>query len=356
MSEKKDMNSYFRERFGTDDVQKVQTKLGYEVTRDQDFNAYFVRKFGTHDLDQVQTKLDQARARGELPQGQPIVTVEKIIEKEVLTTRTPNWAQQDAILVTDVEAKTIHQIDAEIERQKVERAEKLRNKVILEADDAFYRVYGYPPQRTIEDPMKTLAKERAHAQNKSVNYVKDSIVLFDAKLTAIKNAPEATRKMVIQNQRAQYDFPDNPTQKLEIEKMVEKIMNAYAEFFEKMNKAVPYLEENRAMYQQVLQEKVQLQAAQQAKTPEILKEMEGFSKSAAKDLPKIVKVAGEYQEAEKENAMERLAVLVEEYLALQAKWMEKKRELYGLDPQPQFPPMPDLPVLPRKLWKKIQES
>jgi hypothetical protein len=291
------------------------------------------------------------------PFGQKVPEVAYAVVLETPpVTRPPNWAQEDNILVTDVESKTLEQIQKEIENQKAEAAEKLRSKIIIEGDDAFYRVYGYPPQRTIEIPVKTLAKERAHAQNKSINYDKETIFLFDAKLTAIKNAPEAKSAMVLQSLQSQYDFPNNPTQKLEIEKNQKEIMAAYEEFFAKMNKAVPYLEETRAIYQQVVAEKVQLQAAQEAKTPEILKEMEGFSKSAAKDLPKIVKVAGEYQEAEKENALERLAVLVEEYLALQAKWMEKKRELYGLDPQPQFPPMPDLPVLPRKLWKKIQQE
>ena len=356
MSEKKDMNSYFREKFGTDNLRKAQTILGHKVTAEgnQDINSYFRGKYGTDDLDQVQSKLDEARARGELPPGQLAITVEKIVEKEV--TRTPDWAQHDNILVTDVQAKTPEQIDAEIAAKKLEAAEKLRNKIILECDDSFCQVYGRPAERTVQDPIRTLKEERTKAEKMSIPYNKDSIFSLDQKLVATKNAPEAAKKMAIQNQRSQYDFPDNPTQAAEIAKMVEKIMAAYQESFEKMNKAVPYLEETRAMYQAVLAEKVQLQAAQLAKTPETLEEMQGLSKSAEKWYPKIMKLSAEYLEDMRENNLDRLAVVVEEYIDLQSRWMSCKRELYGLDPQPQFPPMPDLPVLPRKLWKKIQQE
>lgn len=357
-SEKKDMNSYFREKFGTDRLQKVQSMLGHQPTTDgnQDVNAYFREKYGSDNLEQVQTKLEQARARGELPPSQPVRTVEKIIEKEVLTTRTPNWAQEDNILVTGVESKTQEQITAEIQKRQAEAAERLRSKIMIEGDEEFFFIYGRPPQRTVEIPVKTLAEERARAEKKSGNAIKELIFSINARIAAIKNARTAKREMIARNHRSLYDYPDNPTQKVEIQKTTDGIMQASTESFEKMDKAVPYLEEIKEMYEQVLDEKIKTEAVQQAKMPQTLKEMEKLTKEAAKLYSKVVKLAGEYQETGIENSLERLAVVVEEYIDLQSQWSERKRELYGLDPQPQFPPMPDLPALPRKLWKKIQES
>ena len=179
---------------------------------------------------------------------------------------------------------------------------------------------------------------------------------LEAEIEACKGAPEAARKKTVSFTRSQYDFPDNPTQKLEIEKIVERGMAGYVEIFKKIDAAIPYLEEVKQMYGQVLEEKQKLNTEQQARMPKIISEMEKLSKSAEKERAKVVKLDAEYEESQAENTLERLVIVVEEYINIQNAWMECKRELYGLEPQPAFPGMPDLPVLPRKLWQKIQAS
>lgn len=220
-----------------------------------------------------------------ITQSTPII--KESVEKAVTVTRTPHWAEEDNILVTDVEAKSPEQIQAEIERQKTEAAEKLRSKIVLEGDDAFFRVYGNPPSRIVEIPIKTRDEERARAEKKSVKAIKDIIMSIEQKIAAFKNAPETKREIVLRNLRSQYDYPDNPRQKLETQKNLDEIMEAYSETFEKMAKAIPHIEEIKTIYQQVLEEKVKTEAVQQAKMPETLNQMAKLSKSAAKVYTKI---------------------------------------------------------------------
>jgi hypothetical protein len=284
----------------------------------------------------------------------PEVAYAVVLETPPLT-RTPGWADQNAIVLTDVETKSPEQVQAEFDAQKESAVEKARSQTVNEGWDAFSRIYP-SPERTVESPIKTLKQERSWVEKKSAEQLKGIILSLEQKIAACQAAPEAALKETLSFTRSQYDFPDNPTQTQEIAKIMQLKMAAYAEIFAKIDKAVPYLEETKALYEQVLQEKQKAEAAQQAKTPETLSEMEKLSKSAEKLLPKIVKLASEYQEVQAENSLERLAVIVEEYIAVQSQWASCKRELYGLETQPQFPAMPDLPVLPRKLWKKIQQQ
>jgi len=284
----------------------------------------------------------------------PDVGYAVVLEKPAVT-RTPGWVAENAIVLTDLETKSSEQIEAEFTQQKLEAVEKLRSATVLEGDDACAQIYQFS-SRIVESPIKTLKEERKRAEKKTIESLTNILVTLGGKIAAYKGAPEAARKNAVNSRRPLFGFPENPTQKSEIEKNVEEAIAAYGETFKKMEKAIPYLEEVKQVYEEVLAEKEKLNAEQQAKIPKTLKEMENLSKEAGKLYPKIQKLANEYQEDMKENSLERLAVIVEEYLDSQSRWMEYKRQLYGLDPQPQFSAMPDLPVLPRKLWKRIQES
>lgn len=115
-------------------------------------------------------------------------------------------------------------------------------------------------------------------------------------------------------------------------------------------KAVPYYEEIVTVFQNRLNEIENLQAELARKAPAILKDMKKTAEEADKLAEQVEKLLSDLRRKEDKNLLGRIGANAMKHQELAREYAGLKDELALLEPQPDFPPMHDLPNLPNKVW------
>jgi hypothetical protein len=182
-------------------------------------------------------------------------------------TRTPGWAEE--MLITPDKTK-----------------KKERNETLLEAEEAYARFANLPFYSSFS-PKPTLAELKEEAQKMAISRLEDELKHSERQIRAYENIENKYRSEVERNVEIQHDYPEYPIVAEKIKQEVAAWMKGHAENFEKIKKAIPFLEEIKSVYEQTLKTRMAASEEQKENVSRMLEETRRFGEKARKIIGEL---------------------------------------------------------------------
>ena len=261
--------------------------------------------------------------------------------------RSPRWVSENiGAIVNAAEFTTEEEVIEAARKAYTVAQERERQNAIEKGYEIIARHLNF--QFLATETLPTIEELKQSIQKMSTGYIESEAQKWQGLADTGKRFRESVRASIERQLKGQITNPEI------LKNEVAKYVRLYEKDFPDVDKAVPFFEEIANVFRQRLEEVHKLQAEQQEKAPKILKDMQKLSESAQKLYSKIEGLLTEYQKRGDPNILQKVAIHAKDFQRLSDKYLELKSELSLIELH--IPPMRDLPILPKKVWRIMEQQ